>query len=247
MGALTIESLRQCFEDPDSRIIQDYETEKINSQHPRIEKISVTGGFLDGQKINFNPSMNSVIGGTGTGKSLIVEFLRFAFNCKPHNNLLSDHKQKLEKQLRINGEIKIIFRDASGEQYELSRKFDNPRDPYSSNIKCVNKTTNTDFKGNVFSIFPILIYSQNEILEITRDPEAQLRLLDNFRDFESHQNKVSGIICELGDYDRNLYQAIQESDSLDSLLKRQGTTDEKIKKLKTVFLHELHGLHGGII
>ena len=85
MGELTIESLRQCFEDPDSRIVQDYETTKINPEHPRIEKLSITGGFLDGQEIEFSPSMNSVIGGTGTGKSLIVEFLRFAFDRKPHD------------------------------------------------------------------------------------------------------------------------------------------------------------------
>ena len=233
MGELTIESLRQCFEDPDSRIVQDYETEKINPEHPRIEKISITGGFLDGQEVDFSPSMNSVIGGTGTGKSLIVEFLRFAFDRKPHDDLLSDHKQKLEKQLRINGEVKVVFKDASGEQYELSRTFDNPRDPYSSAIKCVNKTMGKEFKGNVSSIFPMLIYSQNEILEITRDPEAQLRLLDNFRDFESHQNKVSGIIQELGNLDRSLYEAIQGSANLDSFLKQQGTVEEKVKKLKT--------------
>ena len=233
MGELTIESLRQCFEDPDSRIVQDYETAKISSKHPRIESVSITGGFLDGQRIDFNPSMNSVIGGTGTGKSLIIEFLKFAFDRKPHDALLSDHKEKLEKQLRINGEVKVNFKDASGEDYELSRKFDNPRSPYSSPIKCVNKTTGKTFTGDVSAIFPILIYSQNEILEITRDPEAQLRLLDNFRDFESYQNKVSGITQELGNLDRSLFQAIQESASLDSLLKRQGTIDEKLKKLKT--------------
>ena len=83
------------------------------------------------------------------------------------------------------------------------------------------------------SIFPMLIYSQNEILEITRDPQAQIHLLDNFRDFESHLNIVSGTIQELGNLDRSLFQAIQESANLDPLLKRQGTVDEKIKKLKT--------------
>lgn len=233
MGELTMESLRQCFEDPDSRIVQDYETAKISSGHPRIESMVITGGFLDRQRIDFNPSMNSVIGGTGTGKSLIIEFLRFAFDRKPHNDLLSDHKEKLEKQLRINGEVKVNFKDASGENYELSRKFDNPRNPYSSSIKCVNKTTSKTFTGDVSAIFPLLIYSQNEILEITRDSEAQLRLLDNFRDFESYQNKVSNTTQELGNLDRDLFQAIQESASLDLLLKRQGTIDEKLKKLKT--------------
>lgn len=232
MGELTIESLRQCFEDPDSRIVQDYETEKIKTEHPRIESIHIAGGFLDGQEIGLSPSMNSIIGGTGTGKSLIVELLRFAFDRKPHNRLLSDHKEKLERQLRLNGEVRVQFRDASGEEYELSRTLENLRDPYLSAITCTNKTTGENFTGDVSVIFPMLIYSQNEILEITRDSEAQLHLLDNFRDFESYQNKVYGIVQRLGNLDRDLFRAMQESTSLDSLSKREGTIAENLKKLK---------------
>lgn len=232
MGELTIESLRQCFEDPDSRIIQDYETDKINSVHPRIKSISITGGFLDGQKIDFHPGMNSIIGGTGTGKSLVIEFLRFAFNKKPHNILFSDHKEKLNNQLRINGEIKVSFKDAAGEKYELSRKYESSRDPYTSSTQCVNKTTGKNFKGDVSSIFPLLIYSQNEILEITRDADAQLKLLDNFRDFETYQNKIRDIAQGLSNLDFQLFQAIQDSLSLSEWRRQSQNIEEKLKKFE---------------
>src|SRR3989344_5052837 len=232
MGELTIESLRQCFEDPDSRVVQDYESEKINPGHAKIESMTISGGFLDGQTLTFNPSMNSIIGGTGTGKSLIVEFLRFAFDRKPQQTLFSDHREKLEKQLRINGDVHVAFKDASGDQYELVRKYDNPRNPYASAIVCTNKTTGDDFKGDVSSIFPLLIYSQNEILEITRDPKAQLTLLDNFRDFESHRNNVAKNAQDLGNLDRKLFQAAEDSANLESFVKQQATVDEKLKKLK---------------
>ncbi|OGJ55216.1 hypothetical protein A2880_02810 [Candidatus Peribacteria bacterium RIFCSPHIGHO2_01_FULL_49_38] len=232
MGELTIESLRQCFEDPDSRVVQDYESEKINPGHAKIESMTISGGFLDGQTLTFNPSMNSIIGGTGTGKSLIVEFLRFAFDRRPQQALFGDHREKLEKQLRINGEVRVAFKDASGDEYELARKYDNPRNPYSSPITCTNKTTGDDFKGDVSSIFPLLIYSQNEILEITRDPKAQLTLLDNFRDFESHRNNVAKNAQDLGNLDRKLFQAAEDSANLESFVKQQATVDEKLKKLK---------------
>src|SRR3989344_681576 len=232
MGELTIESLRQCFEDPDSRVVQDYESEKINPGHAKIESMTISGGFLDGQTLTFNPSMNSIIGGTVTGKSLIVEFLRFAFDRRPQQALFGDHREKLEKQLRINGEVRVAFKDASGDEYELARKYDNPRNPYSSPITCTNKTTGDDFKGDVSSIFPLLIYSQNEILEITRDPKAQLTLLDNFRDFESHRNNVAKNAQDLGNLDRKLFQAAEDSANLESFVKQQATVDEKLKKLK---------------
>jgi len=233
MGELTLEALRQCFEDPDSRIIQDYETHKINSEHGRLESISIKGGFLGSQKIDFNSGMNSIIGGTGTGKSLIVEFLRFAFDKKPHGTaLFKEHTEKLNKQLRLNGEIKVFFTDASGDEYELTRKYESGRDPYSSKLSCINKSTGKEFKGDVSSIFPLLVYSQNEILEITRDSSAQLNLLDNFRDFATYQNKVSEISQTLETLDSQLVNAIQGSVNLAELNKQQKNIDEKIKKLE---------------
>ena len=230
MGELTLEGLRQCFEDPDSRIVQDYETEKIDSAHPRIETITIADGFLGGQRLVLNPGMNSIIGGTGTGKSLIVEFLRFVFNRKPHASLLKDHNEKLEKQLGINGEVVVTFRDASGEEYELSRIYDNPRKPYESPVRCKNKTTSDQFTGDTSSIFPLLIYSQNEILEITRDPSSQLSLLDNFRDFDTYQQNLRRITQGIESLDHDLYQALKGSANLTELRIQQGTLDEQIKK-----------------
>lgn len=232
MGALSIESLRQCFEDRDSRIIQDYEIEKINSVHPRITSLSISGGFLNDQVIKFDPGMNSIIGGTGTGKSLVIEFLRFAFGKKPHDVLFNDHKEKLQKQLCVNGEIKVVFRDGSGEEYELLKKYEVSRDPYlSSTSICINKNTGKPYVGDLSSLFPTLIYSQNEILEITRDDKAQLHLLDNFRNFESYKNQADNIVRELGKLDRQLFQAVQDSENLEGLNKQLGTVEERLVKL----------------
>lgn len=232
MGELTIESLRQCFEDPDTRILQDYETTKMQSDHPQVEGLNVSGGFLDGQSILFHSGMNSIIGGTGTGKSLVIEFLRFVFDRKPEGVLFSDHKEKLLKQLRINGEITATFMDSSGDRYEIGRKYVAGKDPYSSPLYCKNLSTGKEFKGDISTIFPILIYSQNEILEITRDPLAQLQLLDNFRDFRSFQNEVLGIRQDLEKLDMQLGQAIQDSRNLEDLKKHHANTDEQLKKIE---------------
>jgi DNA repair ATPase RecN len=232
MGNLSLEALRQCFEDPDSRIIQDYEAEKLQSDHSRLETLTISGGFLGSQVFNFHSGMNSIIGGTGTGKSLVVEFLRFAFDKKPNGVLLKEHVEKLNKQLRLGGEVKVIFKDRSGDEYELLRKYGSSRDPYSSPPVCKNLTTGKEFKGDISSIFPLLIYSQNEILEITRDAKAQLSLLDNFRDFASYQNQLIEIKNNLEKLDSQLVQAIQGSANLVALKKQQENIDEKLQKLE---------------
>jgi hypothetical protein len=231
MGELTLESLRECFEDRDSRIVQDFEADKITSAHPRIESLVVSGGFLDKQSIPFHCGMNSIIGGTGTGKSLTIELLRFVFDRAPTGVLLSDHKEKLQKQLRVHGTVTATFRDASGSPYKLTREYTNQKDPYHSPVVCVNTDTGKSFKGDLSSLVPLLIYSQNEILEITRDGDAQLRLLDNFRDFETYQNQVAEIQQYLQKSDHGLYQAIQDSLNSANLTKQLQNVDAKLEKV----------------
>ena len=232
MGELTIESLRQCFEDPETRIIQDYEIEKINSDHPIIKQMIISGGYLDKQQFDFHGNMNSIIGGTGTGKSLAIEFLRFVLGLKPQGVLLKDHTEKLQKQLSLSSEIKITIQDRSGDLYEISRKYESIRDPYSSEIECTNKTTGKKYTGNIQSIFPVLIYSQTEILEIARDTNAQMKLLDNFRNFENFKINVQNIETKLESLDRKLIQAIQDSKELSTFQKQLTTIEEKIEKLQ---------------
>jgi hypothetical protein len=231
MGEMSIASLRQCFEDPDSRIIQQHESAKLTDAHPRLTKMVVDGGFLKGQAVQFNSSMNSIIGGTGTGKSLLIEFLRFALNKPPAlTPLYNDHKEKLNKQLGIHGVISLQLRDGSGEEYEISRELTSTRDPYESPIKCLNKSTGSPFDGDINSIFPTLIYSQNEILEITRDSRAQLALLENFRDFSKYRTRSSEIVDQLKTLDLELIKNLTESATIGTLNKEVSTIREQLKK-----------------
>ncbi|MAX23908.1 MAG: hypothetical protein CMJ19_05320, partial [Phycisphaeraceae bacterium] len=46
----------------------------------RIKSLSVTGGFLDGLDIQFVDGLNCLIGHRGTGKTTILEFVRYVLN-----------------------------------------------------------------------------------------------------------------------------------------------------------------------
>jgi hypothetical protein len=231
MGEMSIGSLRQCFEDPDSRIIQQNESDKLTDSHPRLIKMGVDGGFLKGQEVQFNSSMNSIIGGTGTGKSLLVEFLRFVLNKPPKlMPIFNDHKEKLNKQLGMHGVISLHLRDGSGEEYEITRELTSTRDPYLSPIQCSNKSTGSAFDGDINSVFPTLIYSQNEILEITRDSQAQLALLENFRDFSKYRTRLSETVDHLKALDLELIKNLTESATIGTLKKDLSTVREQLKK-----------------
>ena len=45
-----------------------------------IERIQVDGGFLDNLDLKLASGLNVIIGGRGTGKTSIIELLRFCLN-----------------------------------------------------------------------------------------------------------------------------------------------------------------------
>ena len=93
--------------------------------YPRVVTMQIgQAGFLRGQTLEFHDGLNSVIGGKGVGKSLAVEFLRFALG-QPSNdpNLADDLNGKLEKRLEPGNFVEVVYQIADGTQYKIRRTY----------------------------------------------------------------------------------------------------------------------------
>jgi DNA repair exonuclease SbcCD ATPase subunit len=75
---------------------------KPSSKHHRIRSLEVTGGFLQGIKMDFSDGLNCVIGGRGTGKTTVLEALRFALDRMPNETVDRKRYEALEKLLQAN-------------------------------------------------------------------------------------------------------------------------------------------------
>jgi hypothetical protein len=49
----------------------------------RIVSVSIIGGFLDGLRFDFLPGLNCFIGARGSGKTTMVELIRYALDALP--------------------------------------------------------------------------------------------------------------------------------------------------------------------
>src|SRR3989304_3927241 len=49
----------------------------------KIRSLEVVGGFLDGMQLEFGESLNCLIGGRGTGKTSVVELVRWTLAHMP--------------------------------------------------------------------------------------------------------------------------------------------------------------------
>jgi hypothetical protein len=226
---VTLEDIRQCFIDRDTRIRQA--SEFTQSIYPRINSVRITSGFLAGQQLVFHPGLNSILGAKGSGKSLAIEAMRFALAQSPTDDvLLEDHSSKLEKCVKVHGVVEVSVTDESGKEYLIKRTY-NPGDDDPQEIIDVADGTRKSFR--VEELFPVLFLSQNEVIRIAEDQSgaSQRSFIDRFFDFYRYQARIEGIIQELTGVDRQLAESMKSHLQLSQLKIRAATYQEELEKL----------------
>ncbi|RDU21735.1 TrlF family AAA-like ATPase [Citrobacter freundii] len=177
----------------------------------RITKIKINKTKYCGRNnefsIDFHPWLNCIIGGRGSGKSTILEFIRTALGREreleqlPSNQEMYAAYQKLAKKAK-NREDDGVFLDDSNIQIEYL-KGDNKyllHWSFSDQNVSINRFDDENLipeEGEVSSRFPVKIFSQKQIYEISRSPNYLLNLIDesnivNFNEWQySWENEVN--------------------------------------------------------
>jgi hypothetical protein len=235
LDRIDLEGLRQCFADPEVRIQLMGEREDVG--YPKIARMHIGGsGFLRNQCLEFHDGLNSVIGGKGVGKSLAVEFLRFGLGQpSPDGDLQKDLLSKLEKRLEPGNTVTVVYQLADGTQYQIERTYTGKgkggTGGPTSKHRCINLATGAEYTGDIPQMFPILAYSQTEVIKIAENLRAQLELIDRFIDTRQIEQQVESLRVQLSENDVRLSDAIQARDRLVSCEKNTATLVEKIEAI----------------
>jgi PHP family Zn ribbon phosphoesterase len=212
---ITLEGLRLCFVDRETRIRQSWEYSQ--NVFPRIKSLKVRGGFLDGATVLLHDGLNCLLGAKGAGKSLVVEFLRFVLDQSPTQpEIIEDHNQKLEERLQAFSEVSATIIDDTGKELTLTRIY-NPED--GSPFKEIGAES-------VARTFPVLFLSQNEIIRVAENEDEQLGFIDRFFDFRSYQARIQELEQQLGQLDSEFAECLRAL----SLNKEQKKQLEVIEK-----------------
>jgi predicted ATPase len=102
--------------------------------HSWIRSVAFQGGVLDGKRFNLSDEMNCLIGIRGSGKSAVLECLRFALELplpESAEELDLKYKQDLVRfALGSGGKVVVEVEDAQGRRYEVRRILNERADIY---------------------------------------------------------------------------------------------------------------------
>jgi len=140
--------------------------------------------------LSFNRQYSALIGGRGTGKSTVLEYLRWALGDEPRGDDLSEAEKKrqdlvqdtlvelggkVEVELNINGVPHMVRRDGSGDQFKLKVGTDDFEDVPKKEIR---------------ELLPVQAYSQKQLSNVAVRIEELRRFVrapvqDDLRDLDA--------------------------------------------------------------
>ena len=128
IGDLSFGAVKHALNDFDFRVA----TTPARIKHSCINAVRFDGGLLDGTRIPFSPHMNCLIGIQGSGKSSILESVRYALDID-FGEKAQDKEYKsalLPYVLKSGGKVVVEATDRHGTNYEISRILKHPPDIY---------------------------------------------------------------------------------------------------------------------
>ncbi len=150
--------------------------------HHKLRRLRVYGGFLDKLDITFVDGLCCVIGGRGSGKTTVLEFIRHALDrapkaAGPGSKQADDRfKSLLAANLGASGCVELEFESQEGLVYNIRRTAHEP--------PVITDAAGKQLKPEMLAsgvMVDAAIFSHNQIEDIAHNPAAQRELIDRLQ------------------------------------------------------------------
>lgn len=128
LGDLSFEAVQYALLDRLNRVAPEPPVAK----HSHVLSVAFEGGALNGREVCFASGLNTLIGIRGSGKSSIIECLRYALDV-PFGEKSADREYKqglVSHTLGSGGKIVVRAVDQHGQNYEIRRILGDPPDVF---------------------------------------------------------------------------------------------------------------------
>lgn len=186
----SIEGLRLALRDGVASVNRNMSEDPNRHADSVIEKLQVNQAKYMGRSTplccQFSPFLNAIIGGRGTGKSTMLEFMRLVL--RREEDLPDALTKESQKYFSVGGDnlligesqISLIYKKGTV-RYRLnwSTKTDLP------SLEVYEDRGWKAAPGEIRSLFPVRMYSQKQIFELAGKPRALLNIIDEAPEVEA--------------------------------------------------------------
>jgi DNA repair ATPase RecN len=233
MSSVSIAGLHQAFLDPKSRV--RLASDPMPEDHTEFIAIAWDGQFLEGESIHFNENLNVLIGGRGTGKSTVIESLRYVLQLDPiGDDARKAHDGIVNNVLKNGTKISLLVRSHRPDVREFLIERTVPNPPV---VK--------DASGNVLTLGPrdvlphMEIFGQHEISELSKSPEKLTYLLERFMEYDpSILKRKSDLKRELERSRARILDVQKEIKQIDERLSLLPSLMETLKRYQEAKLED---------
>ena len=127
-----------------------------------IERIQIEDGFLDGLDVQFADGLNVVIGARGTGKTSLIELIRFALGASAFTEDAARRGHQQALSVLQGGQVTLVIREG--------------QDRF-----VVNRGSRDEAPRCAHTIPHATVLAQGEIEAVGAQPIGRLHLIDRFR------------------------------------------------------------------
>ena len=194
MDEPSIEGLKLALQDGDVSVNRDMSNNPNKLPPFFIEKLKISDAKYIGREetldCNFSPFLNAIIGGPGTGKSTLLEFIRLVMERVPE--VLEKDKRKYfifeetDSLLNPNTKISLLYW-----KNNICYRLNWP--PTENNPSLEEKKDDGSwepFQGEIRTLFPVRIYSQKEIFELAKEPSKLIEIIDEVPEVDAENIKT---------------------------------------------------------
>ena len=181
MTHLGIKGLRDALRFPDTRI--RFPQNLPTPPSPILKGIRISGGeasFFEDLTVAFAENLSCIIGTRGSGKSTIVESLRYVFGYNRTLNELDSLERPIRDLQNRNLQdslIQVVYQTSSGDEQVLSATFD-PKSNYSTKVYAPDGSYREVADVEASGDFPVRLFGWSEIETLGRSFPRQRDLLD---------------------------------------------------------------------
>ncbi len=232
IGDFNFEALTYALTDSDYRVKAKEKPEIKNSY---IKSIAFEGGLLEGTKIDFSPELNNLIGIRGSGKSSLLEVLRYVLGISlPINAADPEYKNSLvTRSMGSGGKAIVTIINRQNEEFRIEKLYGQKEDIYKNNL--LQSGISIDATGFNAPIY----FGQKDLSNKGKDFEGDLiqrligtRLKAVQVEIEQKKREVENIISEvkklqnLNDLKRDTEALIKNSQHQLNFFREKGVEDK---------------------